>query len=189
LRSKVLSNFLAPAHLRSSVVSLSGRCSSARSSSTRDRCPFRDQQLPDDVVPLVGQRPELRLPDFPGQRRHPAQHFAQRRAVVFRHPAPQREQFRVQNRLLVEQPQSFPRLHLRRLVVGFENHSGQLARPEWDDDPAARNGPVAQRFREAIGERTCQGHRQTDVDERKNRFPSVIFSPSAALFNVAGANL
>jgi len=122
-----------------------------------------DQQLPDHVAALVRQAPDPRPPDLARQRRHRPQHLAERRAVVFGHPAPQRQQLRLKHRLGVEQPQHVLHRHRRPLIVQPQHHPGQLPRPERRRHPAPRLNPVPQRLRHSIRERPVDRNRQAEV--------------------------
>ena len=113
--------------------------SSGEESSSNWRAASRPESVSDQILP----RPDLRR-----QRQHPAQHFAERRAVVTGDPLAQREQFGVQHRLGVDQPQRLARLDLRRIVVAAQNHAGQLARPERHHEAAALAHPMPQGLRQ-----------------------------------------
>ena len=66
-----------------------------------------EQKLACGVAARVGERIDFAAADFGSERQHAAQHFAERRAIVARDPAAQRQQFGVQHRLGIDQPQRF----------------------------------------------------------------------------------
>ena len=122
-----------------------------------------EHKLARGVAAGVGQRPHLPAPNLRRQRQHAAQHFAQWRAVVARDPAPQRQQFRIQHRLGIDQPERLARGHGRRLVMAAEDHARQPARSERRHDAAARPDAVPQCLGQRVGEWLIHRHRQADV--------------------------
>ncbi len=122
-----------------------------------------EHKLARGVAAGIGQRPDLPPPHLRRQRQHAAQHLAQRRAVVARDPAPQRQQLRIQHRLGIDQPERLARGHGRRLVMAAEDHARQPARSERRHDAAARARAVPQCLGQRVGEWLIHRHRQADV--------------------------
>ena len=65
-----------------------------------------EQKLARGVAAGVGERVELGLANFAGKRRHPAQNFAEGRAVILRRSNGQRESSAFEHRLFVDQPKT-----------------------------------------------------------------------------------
>ncbi len=121
------------------------------------------KQLPRRIAPSVGERIKLGLSNLATERRHAAQHFAQRRTVVLRDPAAQREQLGVENRLLVHQAQGLLNRPFRRIRSQREYHACQLPGSKRNQKPAAGLHPRLHRLGQPVGKRLIQRHRQANV--------------------------
>ena len=71
------------------------------------------------------------------ERKHAAQHFAQRRQVVLRNPGGQLHELGVEDRLLVKHRFNQPCLDRRSFIVQAGDHPNQLFLAEGHDDAAA----------------------------------------------------
>ena len=91
----------------------------------------------------------LAATDFGGEREHAAQHVAERRAVVARDPAAQRQQLGVEHGFGVEQAERVACGDFGRIVVAAHDHAGELARSERDQEAAARTDAMPQRVGKA----------------------------------------
>ena len=109
-------------------------------------------QLARRVAAGWSERIDASAPDVGRQRRHRAQGFAQRGAIVRGNPAAEVQQALVEGGLFVQQPQRFLRRAGLEPAVGRQNHAGQLARSEGNQDPAAGLNAPAQRFGKPVGE-------------------------------------
>ena len=97
------------------------------------------------------------------ERKHTAQHFAERRAVVSRDPLAEGKQFGVQHRLSVDQAQRFAGFDAGRVVMAAYNHPGKAAAAKGHEYSAARLDAMAQRFRKGVSEGLVERDRQADV--------------------------
>ena len=98
----------------------------------------------------VGERIDLAAPDFAAERQHGAQHLAERRAIIAGDPSAEGQQFGVQHRLGIDQPQRVARgtsggssWHAQRNAGHFARRRTERAR----GSPASR-GAAASRASE-----------------------------------------
>ena len=97
------------------------------------------------------------------ERKHTAQHFAERRAVVSRDPFAEGEQFGVQHGLGVDQAQRFAGFDSGRFVMASDDNAGKAAAAKRHEYAAARPDAMAQHFGKRVGEGLVERDRQADV--------------------------
>ncbi len=126
-----------------------------------------EEQLARGVATGVGERPDLAAADIGGQRQHAAQHFAQGRAVVAGDPAAQGEELGIQHRFGIDQAHGLARRDGGGPVVTTEDDAGELAGSEGHHDAAAGTRPMAQGFRQGVGEGPVKRRGHADVAVKK----------------------
>jgi len=101
------------------------------------------------------------------ERKHTAQHFAERRAVVSRDPLAEGKQFGVQHRLSVDQAQRFAGFDAGRVVMAAYNHPGKAAATKRHEYAAARPDAMAQHFGKRVGEGLVERDRRLTSQYKK----------------------